>query len=91
MNYGLLKISWVNIQSAVVYGVVSMFFAAIITVGNAIKDHGSIFGLDWHNIIDTTAMVVLSIFVALTSVIKNLLTTEKGNFLGSIKVIPDTK
>lgn len=91
MKNGLFKLNWVNVKSAIVYGLVSMAFAAIVTFGEAIKAHGSIFGLDWHNIIDTTAMAVLGAFVTLTSVIKNLLTTEKGNFLGAVKVIPEQK
>lgn len=91
MKKGLFTLNWANIKSAIVYGLMAMFFAAIINFTDSVKDNGSIFGLDWHNIIDTTAMAVLGSFVSLVSVLKNLLTTDQGNFLGFVKVIPETK
>lgn len=87
----MLKLNWTNIKSAVVYGLVSMAFAAVVTIAESIFSHGSIFGLDWHHLIDTGAMAALGVFVSVTSVIKNLLTDDKGRFLGAVTVIPDKK
>lgn len=77
MNNGILKLTWVNINSALVYGLVAM---AVYIVGV-----GDLFILNWHMLINTFVLGVLS------SLIKNLLTTNQGNFAGMVKVIPDTK
>lgn len=66
-------ISWVNVKSALVYGLLAMVLAIIA--------HKSIFGLDWYALIDVAVMGIL------TSFVKNFLTTNDGNFVGVVKVI----
>lgn len=90
MNNGLFKINFVNVKSAFVYGVVAMFLGALLAVASYIYEAGTIFGLDWKVVIDKGVMAALGTFVATVSIIKNLLTTDKGNFLGAVKVIPST-
>lgn len=86
---GLFTLTWSNIKSAVVYGVLTALVTFIVVVGNSILTHGSIYGLDWPNIIDKGILAVLAILVASVSVLKNLLTDDQGKFLGVTKVIPD--
>ncbi len=70
---GIGIISWINVKSALVYGLLAMVIAIIA--------HKSIFGLDWYMLIDVAVMGVL------TSFVKNFLTTNDGNFVGVVKVI----
>ncbi len=81
---GILKLDWTNVKSALVYGVLSAFLA----IALYINEVHSVFLIDWK------ALVNAGVFGGLTAVIsliKNLLTTNSGNFLGIINVIPDTK
>jgi hypothetical protein len=75
MKNGLLKLNKTNVYSALVYGFVAVALVVI--------SQGTVFGLNWKALVDVGIVGVL------TSLVKNLLTTEKGNFLGSVKVIPD--
>ncbi len=77
MDNGLFKLTKENLYSAVVYGFV---LAALIVISK-----GTVFGLDWKMLVDAF------ITGALTSVVKNIFTTSKGNFGGVIPVIPETK
>lgn len=81
-----MKLDWVNIRSAIVYGVVAIILGALLAIVNYIIDAGTIFGLDWKIVIDKGAMAALGAFVAVVSIVKNLLTTDRGNFLGAVKV-----
>jgi hypothetical protein len=76
MQNGILKLSWVNVQSALVYGFISLALE-IIKVGN-------IFTLDAKNLANVFVMAILA------SIVKNLLTTNSGTFAG-IKVIDQTQ
>lgn len=87
----MFKLNWANVKSAFIYGVLAMLGGALLAVVNAIMDAGTIFGLDWKVILDKGAMAALGAFVASLSIIKNLLTNDKGKFLGAIEVIPKTK
>lgn len=79
MSNGIGKLSLANVKSAFVYGVVSVALAIIA--------NQTIFGLDWHVLLDVGIMAIL------TSFVKNLLTTDEGNFVGITKVVdePDSK
>lgn len=85
----MFKINWVNIQSALVYGFLSAILGGLFSVLNYIIDAGTIYGLDWKAVLDKGAMASLGIFVTMISIVKNLLTTDKGNFAGVIEVIPN--
>jgi glycyl-tRNA synthetase alpha subunit len=74
MQNGIGKLSLENIYSALVYGVVAVALYIIA--------QGTVFGLDWRMLVDIGALGILSSFV------KNLMTTDKGNFVGVVKVIP---
>ena len=81
MNNGLGKLDWINIKSAIIYGLiigVGAMFAVAIGVGDLWK-------LDWH------VLVNAGVFALLGSLVKNLLTTNSGNFAGIVKVIPPTE
>lgn len=87
MKNGLLKLDWENWKSAVVYGLLAMVLGGVFAVGKYIFDAGTIFGLDWKIIIDKGAMASLGMFIATVSILKNLLTTSQGKFLGVTKVV----
>lgn len=80
----LFTISWINIKSALVYGVLSAFLAMIIYAVGV----GDVFLIDWKELANAG---VYGLLVVLVSFIKNLLTTDKGNFVGLVKVIPPTE
>lgn len=86
---GLFTLSWSNVKSALVYGGLAVVVTFLMVVGQSILDAGSIYGLDWATIIDKGAIAVIGVFVSLLSILKNLLTTSNGKFLGLLEVIPD--
>ncbi len=86
---GLFTLTWSNVKSAVIYGLMTMIVTFIYVTGSSILSHGSIYGLDWADIVNKGAIATLGILVSFTSIIKNLLTDSKGNFLGVLEVIPD--
>jgi hypothetical protein len=79
-----LKLTDENWKSAVVYGLLWGLLAVLLEVQSA----GSIYKVDWKMAADSG--IVASIAFAI-SVIKNLLTTKAGKFLGMVKVIPEVK
>lgn len=81
---GILQLDWSNIKSAIIYGILW----AILVILMKIHDAGSIFNLDWKALADAGAIALTASGI---TILKNLLTTEKGNFLGIAKVIPETK
>ena len=91
MKNGLFTVDWENIKSAIVYGLLTMAVVFVLSVAHGIYDHGSFIGVDWARVIDTGAIKSLGIFVSGLSILKNMLTTSKGNFVGAVKVIPETK
>jgi len=70
---GLLQLSWINIKSAIVYGVIAVCLYII--------SKGTVFGLDWKILVDVGVMAIL------TSFTKNFFTTNSGDFAGVIKVV----
>jgi hypothetical protein len=79
---GIFKLDWSNIRSALVYGLLSgllSLFLYAISVGD-------IFALGSHAMLNAFVYGGLG---SLVSLIKNLLTTNQGSFLGVTNVIPD--
>jgi len=89
MNSGIFKLDWVNVKSAIAYGLVTMVLVFILSVVEGVIKHGSIFGVDWKIIIDSGVIASFSVLSVVVSIVKNLFTTDKGNFLGVATVIPD--
>jgi hypothetical protein len=81
----MFKLNLVNIKSALVYGLLS----AILEVCIAMISVGDVFNFDWHALLNAGVFGFLIVFVSL---IKNLLTSDSGNFVGVIKVTqPEVK
>lgn len=74
---GIGKLSWVNCKSALVYGLVIGLLAMS---GYAISV-GDIWALDWKILVNT------GFFAILGSLVKNILTTNSGNFVGLVKTV----
>lgn len=91
MKNGMFKLDWANIKSAIVYGLLTMAVVFLLSVVESILKAGSIFGIDWRHVTDTATIAALSLFVVGLSLVKNLLTTNTGHFLGVVKVIPEDK
>lgn len=72
MQNGIFKLDLANVRSAVVYGVVAV---AVVVISE-----GTVFGLDWKVLTDVGVIAVL------TSLVKNLLTTDSGQFVGVVGV-----
>ncbi len=89
MDNGLFKLDWANIKSAIIYGLLTMAVVFVLSVAEGIYSHGSFIGIDWAHLVDAGGIKSLGIFVAAVSIIKNLLTTDKGKFLGAVTVIPN--
>jgi hypothetical protein len=81
MNNGILKLDWINVKSAIIYGLVIGVGAVIFYMIKV----GTVFALDWKLVVDAF------VFGFLGSLVKNLFTTNNGDFLGIIKVIPPTQ
>lgn len=76
---GIFQLDWVNVKSAIVYGLIiglGAMFAIAFSVGD-------LWALDWKILINA------GVFAFLGSLVKNLLTTNKGKFIGIVDVIPD--
>lgn len=89
MNDGLFTISKENVLSAITYGILAVLVTFLAVIGAAILQHGSIFGLDWKDIIDKGAIAVIGLIMVGISLLKNWLTNNEGKFLSLFKVIPD--
>jgi len=78
---GFLQLDWTNVRSAVVYGLLTMLVAGldyVLKLGDTSLIH----------IHDLTNVMVLAGGVFFISLLKNLLTTSSGKFLGSVQVTP---
>lgn len=80
----MLKISWVNVQSALVYGVLT----ALLMMALYAISIGNMFALDMKDLANAGAFGFITVIVSL---LKNLLTSDAGNFLGAVKVIPNVE
>lgn len=86
---GFFNLTWSNVKSALIYGVLTSIATFLLVVGESVLEAGTIFGLDWANIIDRSVIAVIGGMVVLVSLVKNLLTDSQGRFLGVLEVIPD--
>lgn len=84
MENGIGKLSWANIKSALVYGVMWTLLAVCVYI----VETGSIYAVNWKEVLNSGVLGLIGIII---SIIKNLLTTSEGDFVGLIKVIPPTK
>lgn len=91
MENGIGKLTKENYKSAIVYGLLMVVAAFFLSVAQSILDARTFIGIDWVAVIDRGAVYALGVLVGLVSLGKNLLTTNKGNVLGIVKVIPETK
>jgi len=88
---GYFKINWANVKSAAVYGLLTIVVVSGGVALESITAHGSIYGLDWADVLDKSALATIGVVISFISVLKNLLTNDKGEFLGVVEVIPDKK
>ncbi len=79
MNSNLMTLNWTEIKSALVYAVLTALAAMLVHVIGV----GDIFALSVKPIVN---IGVLSFAVGMLSLIKNLLTTDKGKFVGVVQV-----
>lgn len=80
----MFTISWINIKSGLIYGLLW----AILAVFVRILAVGDVFKLNWMELLNIFIMGGLGVFISL---LKNLLTTTDGKFVDLVKVIPPTK
>lgn len=80
----MFKINWVNVKSALVYGILWAILVVLIEMAKV----GNVFALDWKELVNAGVFGFIAVFISL---LKNLLTTDSGSFLGITKVIPDNK
>lgn len=78
---GLLKLDWANVKSALVSGVLT----AVLAGAGYIIGLGDIFAIDLHAI---SNVVGLAFLTTLVSLVKALLTTNEGNFVGAVNIDP---
>lgn len=86
---GLFTLSWSNVKSAVVYGLLTLLVSFALAFAQNVLDAGSIFGLDWKAIVDSAVIATIPTLIILISLGKNFLTDAQGKFLGKTEVIPD--
>lgn len=82
MNNGIGKLDWENVKSGLVYAVLW----GLLAVAMQVYDTGSVFALSWQKLVDVFFVAFLGFAI---SAVKNLLTTNAGNFLGAVKVVPE--
>lgn len=88
MENGIGKLDFTNVKSAIAYGLVTAFLVVLETAIESLITSGNLFAINWKELANTS---ILSGLVVVVSLIKNLLTTSAGNFLGLMKVIPEIK
>jgi len=79
MQNGLLALTWANVRGALVSGVIT----AVLGIAGYIIGVGDIYKLDLHTLANVGALSALTTIVSL---IKNYLTSNQGNFLGTVNV-----
>lgn len=84
MKNGIGVISWINIKSALVSGLIT----AVLAMAGYLIGIGDIFKIDVHAIVNVGA---LSALTALVSAIKSFFTTSEGNIIGVTKIVEETK
>ncbi len=88
MSSGIGTLSWTNVKSAVIYGVMTLVSVFGLAIVQGILKAGSLFGLDWKAIIDSATIATLPTLITGLSLMKNFFTTDSGKFAGIIKVTP---
>jgi hypothetical protein len=88
---GLFTLTWANVRSAVVYGLLTLISMFLLSVLQSVLNAGSIFGLDWRHTVDSAVIATIPALIVMVSIGKNLLTDNSGKFLGITKVIPDNE
>jgi hypothetical protein len=88
---GLFKLTSANVRSALVYGALFFILTLLLAIAQNVLNAGTIFGLNWKYIIDSSVIATLPALIVGLSLLKNLLTNDKGQFLGFTEVIPDKK
>lgn len=86
---GFFTLTWSNIKSAVIYGFLTLVATFLLSIVQNVLNTGSVFGLDWKQIVDSAVIATLPTIIIALSLAKNLLTNSKGEFLGVTEVIPD--
>lgn len=84
MNNEIFTLNITQVKSAIVSGVLT----AILGAAGYIIGVGDVFAIDVHALTNVTALAFLTTVVSL---VKSLLTTSQGNFIGAVKVITETK
>lgn len=79
----MFTINWVNIKSALMYGLLWGVLAIFVKV----SEIGNIFALDWKDLLNAGVMAFLAIMIVL---LRNFFTSNDGKFIG-VKVIPEIK
>ncbi len=79
----LFKLDFTQIKSALVSGILT----AVLAGAGYVVGLGDIFAIDVHNL---TNIVSLAFLTTIISLVKSLLTTREGNFVGAVKVVPET-
>ena len=74
-----MNLTWVNVKGAIVSGVLM----AILAMAVYIISTGDIFKIDYHDLANAGVLAGLT---AVVSLIKSLLTTDSGNFLGVVNI-----
>lgn len=86
---GLFTLTKANVKSALVYGLLTLGISFALAFAQGVLQAGSIFGLDWKAIVDSSVIATIPVLITLISLAKNLLTDSQGKFLGATTVIPD--
>lgn len=81
MSNGIFTLDWVNIKSALVSGLI---MAVLAMIGYVIGI-GDIFKIDVHAIVNIGVLAGLGV---VQSLVKNLLTTNDGKFVGKVEIKP---
>jgi hypothetical protein len=71
------KLSWRDCKSALIY----VGLTAVVSVAGYILGVGDVFAIDMKSLANVLA---LSVAAGLVSILKQLLTTKKGEFLGQV-------
>lgn len=75
-NSKLFQFKWLEVKSAVISGLLM----ALLVIASSIIASGSIYGLNWSNLLDVGVMAFIT---SMVSLIKSILTNEVGEFLGT--------
>ncbi len=91
MKNGLFKLTWENIKSGAIYGILMLVSTIVLSIAQQVLEAKTFLGLNWLAIIDSSAVATLPLVIVVVSYVKNLLTTSDGKFLNATEVIPDKK